>query len=97
MAVWIAKKRPAIVATDASSVDPANAKEKFIHRTLLGMNIILVECIINISLINENFHVCLFMPLKIKGIDGSPCRALALNPKIINKILLPKKQRLEKD
>ena len=90
-AVWIAKKRPAIVATDASSVDPVNSKEKFIHRTLLGMNIILVESITNISLIKEDFHVCLFIPLKIKGIDGSPCRAFALNPDIINKILLPNK------
>ena len=93
-AVWIAKKRPAIVATDASSVDPVNAKEKFIHQTLLGMNIILVECITNISLIRENFHVCIFMPLKIKGIDGSPCRAFAVNPEIFNKFLLPKEQRL---
>jgi arylformamidase len=81
-AVLIAQKKPAIVATDAISFD--RPKERFVHRTLLGNNIVLTECLTNIALIDENVHVCIFAPLKIKGIDGSPCRALAVNPIAIN-------------
>jgi arylformamidase len=84
-ASWIAERGPAIVATDAPSVDPVIAKDKYIHQILLDMNIIIVECITNISLIRENEHICIFMPLKIEGIDGSPCRAIAISRKILKK------------
>ncbi len=48
------------------------------HNILLGNGILIVENLVNISAINfKNPFVC-FFPLNIKGADGSPVRAIAI-------------------
>jgi len=42
-------------------------------------------------LIKENLHVFIFVLLKIKEMDGSPCRVFAVSPEVFKEFLFPKK------
>ncbi len=48
-----------------------------VHRTLLGNNIVLIEQLTNLDKIKGRRVTCGFFPLRVLGLDGCPCRALA--------------------
>ncbi len=51
-----------------------------VHRVLLGAEVVITECLVNLgSLRAETWLVCL--PLPLVGLDGSPVRAIALEPR----------------
>jgi arylformamidase len=48
-----------------------------VHRTLLGANVVITECLVNLGRLSaETWLICL--PLPLVGLDGSPVRAIAL-------------------
>jgi arylformamidase len=57
---------------------PNFADWKIIHGILLGSKIILVESLANLQEISRDSFLFIGLPLKIKGADGSPIRAVAL-------------------
>jgi kynurenine formamidase len=77
-AQWIIEKGISTFATDATSVDPADDKEKMLHHTLLGEGIPIIEALANLGQIKKERFLFIALPLKIKDGDGAPCRAIAI-------------------
>jgi arylformamidase len=76
---WLISKKIKAYMTDATSVDPVNTKNSPNHLRLLGAGIPIVENLKNLYLIpaNEDFWISA-LPIKLKGRDGAPCRAIAI-------------------
>ena len=64
-----------LIGIDTPSVDnpPFPA-----HIELLGNNVVIVENLTNLDTINESLFQLVVVPLKIKGAEASPARALAM-------------------
>lgn len=66
------------VGIDAISFDPVGDEMLSNHIVLLGQDIILIENLCRLKqLLNKKFYFSC-QPLKIKGADGSPVRAIAI-------------------
>lgn len=77
-ALWLVERGVGLLGLDLPS--PAVEPEE-VHRVLLGGTgpIVIVENLINVSLLPTNFQLAV-LPLPLKGLDGSPVRALAWSP-----------------
>jgi arylformamidase len=75
-AEWIIKHKVKCVGIDTASVEKYGDKDAPVHKLLLGRQIGIIENLTNLSqFVNRRmFFVCL--PLPLKGIDGSPARAV---------------------
>ena len=74
---FLAGLGPKGVGVDAISIDDLDSSELPIHRIFLSRDIVIVENLDHLEqLPNEPFKFCCF-PLKFKGADGSPVRAVA--------------------
>jgi len=64
-----------IVGTERMSIETSHDKSHPVHQKLLGNDVFIVE---NLALkdVREGFYDFLCMPLKIKGADGAPVRAV---------------------
>ncbi len=62
------------VGTDAWSVAPME-DEASIHIPLLSNNIAIIESL-DLSIVEDGQYYLVSAPIKIKGADGSPCRAI---------------------
>ena len=51
---------------------------KIVHELLLGKSIIIVEGLVNMEKLGDEVFTFLALPLKLKGRDGSPVRAIAI-------------------
>jgi len=76
---WLISKKIKAYMTDATSVDPVGTKDSLNHHLLLGADIPIVENLKNLYLIpkDKEFFISA-LPIKLKGRDGAPCRAVAL-------------------
>ncbi|MGB5987200.1 MAG: cyclase family protein [Desulfobacterales bacterium] len=74
-----------LVGIDALNVDPTHPPDSLgdpsfeAHRILLGREILIVENLCNLTAVPANRGRYLFLPLKLKGSDGSPIRAAFLS------------------
>ena len=74
---YLIEKKIKIVGVDYLSVDPINDEDFNVHKTLLGNDFILYECLGNLKgLINATFEFY-GVPLNIKA-DGFPVRPIAI-------------------
>ncbi|MDW7650990.1 MAG: cyclase family protein [Bacillota bacterium] len=79
-ASWLSNLRLKGVGIDTISVDQPGSMEYPVHKTLLAADIIVIENLTNLeSLQGETFDFFCF-PLKFAGGDGSPVRAVAIQP-----------------
>lgn len=76
---WLINKKIKAYMTDATAVDPVGTKDSLNHHLLLGADIPIVENLKNLYLIpkDKEFFISA-LPIKLKGRDGAPCRAVAL-------------------
>lgn len=76
---WLISKKIKAYMTDATTVDPVGTKDSLNHHLLLGADIPIVENLKNLYLIpkDKEFFISA-LPIKLKGRDGAPCRAVAL-------------------
>lgn len=76
---WLISKKIKAYMTDATAVDPVGTKDSLNHYLLLGTDIPIVENLKNLYLIpkDKEFFISA-LPIKLKGRDGAPCRAVAL-------------------
>lgn len=65
------------IGVDAISVDPLDTETFPIHGILLRHDLVIIENLMNLSLIDGDFEFCA-MPLKVTHADGSPVRAVAI-------------------
>jgi arylformamidase len=70
----------ALVGIDSPSVDPFDSRDFPTHRTLLGSGVLVVEGLINLGEVTQQRGTPYFLalPLRVRGIEGSPVRAVAL-------------------
>lgn len=77
-AEWLARFKLKGVGVDAISIDPVESVSLPAHRVLLGKDIVIIENLARLDAVgSEAFHFFCF-PLKIRGADGSPVRAVAI-------------------
>ncbi len=65
-----------LLGVEGQTVEPDDSNGA-VHRQLLGADIMLLEGI-DLSAVNEGLYFLFVAPLKIKGADGSPVRAVLL-------------------
>lgn len=73
---WIADRGIATLALDLPGVNPTEWEE--VHKIFLGREIVIVEGLTNLDAIRGEEVFFIALPLKIKGRDGSPVRAVAI-------------------
>ena len=75
-AEWMVENGVKCVGIDTPSVEKYGIKDAPVHKTLLASNIGIIENLANLEQFagSRMFFVCL--PLPLKGIDGSPARAV---------------------
>ncbi len=77
-AEWLSEKKLKGVGGDFPSFDPVEEVNYTIHNILFNAGYILVENLTNLDAVTERSFTISVMPLKVKGADGSPVRAVAL-------------------
>ncbi len=75
-AEWMAEHKIKCVGIDTASVEEYGKKDAPVHKMLLARNVGIIENLVNLKQFagSRRFFVCL--PLPLKGIDGSPARAV---------------------
>jgi kynurenine formamidase len=81
-AEWLAARRIALLGVDVPSVGPTWLPDRrqliAVHRALLGVEVVIVECLTNLAALPAGPFTFVAAPLPFVGSDGSPVRALAL-------------------
>lgn len=80
LAEWLAERRIALLGVEPPSVADVNSKEELtsVHRALLEAGIVVVEGLVNLDELRQEEVTFIALPLKLKGGDGSPVRAIAI-------------------
>jgi arylformamidase len=75
----VSKKKIRAFGIDFLSVEKYNTKPAFTHKELLGNNVYIIESISNElkRFVNQRI-LFIALPIKFKGGDGAPCRALGV-------------------
>lgn len=74
---WLVQHGFRLVGIDYLSVELYDAPEPKTHRMLLGADIVVVEGL-NLSNVAPGEYTLACLPIKIKGGDGAPCRAILI-------------------
>lgn len=84
LAHWIVEKGINILGVEPPSVADVNNLEEVteIHHILMKGDVIIVEGLVNLDQIQSEMVYLIALPLKLENGDGSPIRAIALEPKI---------------
>lgn len=70
------EKKIKMIAIDALGVESVSSKNYEVNVYLTTQNILILECLTNLQLLSGRVFIEAY-PLKIKGIEGTPCRAVA--------------------
>lgn len=76
LAKWFAQKKIKLLGLDLPC--PNIYDWKALHETLLGNSVLIVEGLVNLEELGDKEFIFFAMPLKIRGRDGSPVRAIAV-------------------
>ena len=79
---YLADTNVDLIGIDSFSIDRSGAKEKYVHKKILGAGKIALEGI-NLYDIDEGFYYLYAFPLNIKGAEGAPCRAVLIEGEIL--------------
>jgi arylformamidase len=72
---WLVNKGIKLLGVDYLSVEPFDAAEPAVHRTLLEGGVIVVEGL-NLSQVAEGRYQLICLPLKVRDGDGAPARVV---------------------
>ncbi len=76
LARWLAKKKISMLGLETPGVHPIEWEK--VHKILLKAEIVVVEGLAYLSKLKKDDIFFIAAPLKIKGRDGSPIRAMAI-------------------
>lgn len=71
----IAKSGCTLLGTDTPSVDKSDSKELMVHNVLANRGVVIMEGL-ELEHVNEGWYELIAVPLKLKGMDASPVRAI---------------------
>lgn len=66
------------IGVDAISIDSMDTENFIVHNTLMKAGYIIIENLTNLKAVKEVFFTLSVLPLKYRGADGSPVRAIAM-------------------
>lgn len=72
---WLLAGGVKLVGVDYLSVEPFDAPERVVHRTLLENGVIIIEGL-NLGHVPEGCYQLICLPLKVRGADGAPARVV---------------------
>jgi len=75
-AAFLAAQRIHCIGTDAPSIEKFNSSGS-VHTRLLSAGIVIIE-MLDLRCVPEGEYWLIALPLRLKGLDGSPCRALLI-------------------
>ncbi|MGB9780996.1 cyclase family protein [Caldanaerobacter sp.] len=78
LAHLLVEKRVKAIGLDTLSPDPVETEDFPVHHILLGNKVGIIENLTNLEAIDKKRFLFIALPLKIKGSDGSPVRAVAI-------------------
>lgn len=73
---FLAERRIALLGLDIPSPHPT--EYKIVHETLFGAGIVILEELVNLAQLPDQPFLLIALPLRLKGLDGSPLRAVAI-------------------
>ncbi len=76
LAEWLAARKVALVGLDTPSPSADHSTE--VHQILLGAEVVIVEGLARLDELPPGEVFFIAAPLRLRGLDGSPVRALAL-------------------
>lgn len=71
----IAKSGCKLLGTDTPSVDKSDSKQLIVHNVLANNGVAIIEGL-ELELVAEGWYELIALPLKLKGMDASPVRAI---------------------
>lgn len=76
---WLLEQGIKCYATDCPSIDPLGSESHENHKLLLPQGIPIVENLANLDQLNQAGKILFFsLPLKLKALEASPCRSMAM-------------------
>jgi len=75
---WLVEQGISTVAMDMPTIYPGEYIKA--HHLLLGAKILVIEGLARLDQLTSDDVILLALPLRIRGRDGSPCRAVVLEP-----------------
>ncbi len=72
---WLISKGIKLVGIDYLSIEPFEAEDLVVHRTLLEQGVVIVEGL-NLSQVSEGRYQLICLPLKVRDGDGAPARVV---------------------
>jgi kynurenine formamidase len=81
LARWCVERRVKMLGVEPPSVADVNDLRELtaVHRILLGGGVVIVEGLANLEALQDERVFLVAAPLKVRGGDGAPCRAFALD------------------
>ncbi len=76
-AVRLAEKGALLIGTDAMSVDPDDAEDLPVHRTLLSRGVMLLENL-DLAAVPAGDYDLVALPIRFRDLDASPVRAILI-------------------
>ena len=76
-AVRLAEKGAVLVGTDALSVDPDDAEDLPVHRTLLSRGVMILEGLV-LEHVEPGDYKLIALPLAVMALDAAPVRAILI-------------------
>src|ERR1700682_1598767 len=76
-AVRLAERGALLVGTDAASVDPEDAEDLPVHRTLLARGVLLLENL-DLSAVPPGDYQLIALPMRLTDLDAAPVRAILI-------------------
>ena len=82
LARWLAARRVALIGVEPPSVADVNnmAELTEVHQILLSGNVVIVEGLAQLDQLRHDVVHFIALPLRVAGGDGSPVRAMAIEP-----------------
>jgi arylformamidase len=74
---WLLAREIKLVGIDYLSIEPFDAQESTVHRTLLENGVVIVEGL-NLDQVPEGHYRLMCLPLKVRDGDGAPARVVLM-------------------
>jgi kynurenine formamidase len=78
VAEWVLEKKIKAIGLDLPNADMNDNMQRTVHLELLSRNIFIMENIVNLEKLSKKQFYFIGTPLNLKGLTGSPIRALAV-------------------